>query len=85
MGSLLASLFGFIIIIFAFLLVFLASIIRKARNIMSQFSPTDNSTRTSHSTQNDRKTGSSKRNASQEHKKIFEDNEGEYVDFEEIK
>lgn len=84
-----ANLFGCLLGIFlsfgVVVLFLVFNIIRKARNIMSGFSSrkTGNQTSGGHSTQGqERRTSSS---ASHSSKKLFDDNEGEYVDFEEIK
>ncbi len=84
-----ANLFGCLLGIFlsfgAVVLFLVFNIIRKARNIMSGFSSRKTGSQTSggHSTQGqERRTSSS---ASHSSKKLFDDDEGEYVDFEEIK
>lgn len=86
MGSPLGCLFSLVIAFFAVLLVILTSIVRKAKDIMSQFSPHKDNRQSAQSTQNRQQSNSSSTSGqAQAHKKVFEDNEGEYVDFEEIK
>ena len=86
MGSPLGCLFGLFMAILAFLLFIVVSIVSKVRNIMSQFSPQNNKEHSSRAKQEH--TGNNHTSAphtSKTHKKVFEDNEGEYVEFEEIK
>lgn len=79
-------LFGLIIAIFVFLMVVLTYIIGKVRNILSQFTPKGNTQQSSRSAQSHKETGrAAAGESSKGHKKVFDDNEGEYVDFEEIK
>lgn len=86
MTSPFGCLFGIIIAIFAFLMIVLTYIINKVKSIISQFAPKNDTQQSSRSTQSHRKTDkSSAQDSSQGRKKVFEDNEGEYVDFEEIK
>lgn len=86
MGSPLGCLFGFFMAILAFLLLAVIGIARKVRSIISQFTSQGNTKRTSRPGQEDtRKKPSSASSPPRSHKKVFEDNEGEYVDFEEIK
>lgn len=92
MGSPLGCLLSFFIAILVFIGVFLLTIIGKVKRIMNSFSPrhkagNNSSTQQQTDSQNEQNysqhANSSKK--SSPHHKIFDDDEGEYVDFEEIK
>lgn len=79
-------LFGLLFAFLAFLLIMVLNIARRVRNIMSSFSPKNHKQQSS-ATDSNRQTSSHNRSqsTSQHSRKIFDDNEGEYVDYEEIK
>lgn len=79
-------LFGLLFAFLAFLLIMVLNIARRVRNIMSSFSPKNHKQQSS-STDSNGQTSSHNRSqsTSQHSRKIFDDNEGEYVDYEEIK
>lgn len=92
MGSPLGCLLSFFIAILVFIGVFLLTIIGKVKRIMNSFSPrhkagNNSSAQQQTDSQNEQNysqhTNSSRK--SSPHHKIFDDDEGEYVDFEEIK
>lgn len=86
MANLFGCLLGLFLSVGVFMLFLVLNIVRKARNIMSGFSSRKSDNQTSdnnHSTQSQgHRTASSTSHSS---KKLFDDDEGEYVDFEEIK
>ena len=85
MGSLLGCLFTLVLAVFAFVLVGLARIAGRVRSIFSQFSQ-GGARQSARSAGKGRQTGGKAGNdPSSSHRKVFDDNEGEYVDFEEIK
>ena len=93
MGSPLGCLLGFFLAILVFIGVFLLTIVGKVKQIMNSFSPNhkaerNSSTRQQGYSQNEQtysqQTNSSGKSSSS-HQKIFADDEGEYVDYEEIK
>lgn len=92
MGSPLGCLLSFFIAILVFIGVFLLTIVGKVKQIMNTFSPrhkAEKHTSTQQQTysQNEQTysqhSNSSRKSSS--HHKIFDDDEGEYIDFEEIK
>lgn len=94
MGSPLGCLLSFFIAILVFIGVFLLTIIGKVKQIMNTFSPRHKAGKQHTSTQQqtysqkNEQTYSQHSNSSRKsssHHKIFDDDEGEYVDFEEIK
>lgn len=93
MGSPLGCLLSFFIAILVFIGVFLLTIIGKVKQIMNTFSPQHKAGKQHTSTQQqtysqNEQTYSQHSNSSRKsssHHKIFDDDEGEYVDFEEIK
>ena len=93
MGSPLGCLLGFFLAILVFIGVFLLTIVGKVKQIMNSFSPKhkaerNSSTRQQGYSQNEQtysqQTNSSGKSSSSP-QKIFADDEGEYVDYEEIK
>ena len=83
-------LFGILIAALAFVFIAALSMVKKIKDTLaSMFSPKgkrQQSPRDSYGTTGSGQRGtSSPHSSSRGHKKIFEDNEGEYVDFEEIK
>lgn len=86
MSPLFGCLFGLAFAFLAVILFMVSHIARKARDIMSMFSPRKGKSQST-------STGTEQQNARPHHSpsstsgthKIFDDNEGEYVDFEEIK
>lgn len=89
MGSPIGCLLGFVLALFVFVGVFLLSIIGKIRALWSMINPDsrkkqhNNQSYQNQSRQNT-KSGRSSANPSSHHK-VFADDEGEYVDYEEIK
>ena len=89
MGSPLGCLLGFILALFVFVGVFLLSIIGKIRamwtmlNSNSRKKQNNNRSYQNQSRQNTNVGGTSTKSSS--HQKVFADDEGEYVDYEEIK
>lgn len=87
MGSPLGCLLGFVFIIFTFLFVLLTSIAKRVRDIFSTFSPKGGKAQSRSNSSGDQQHRNQQQTSGTPHssRKIFEDNEGEYVDFEEIK
>lgn len=92
MGSPLGCLLSFFIAILVFIGVFLLTIVGKVKQIMNTFSPRHKagkhtSTQKQAYSQNEQTYSqhSNSSGKSSSHHKIFDDDEGEYVDFEEIK
>lgn len=86
----LGCLLGILVAVLAFVFIAALSMVKKIKDTFaSMFSPKgkrQQSPRDSYDTAGSRQRGtSSPHSSSRGHKKIFEDNEGEYVDFEEIK
>lgn len=84
-------LFGILIAILAFVFIAALNMAKKVKDtISSAFSPRKTQRQSAGNAYDDPRNAthsdaSSSRTSSRRHKKIFEDNEGEYVDFEEIK
>lgn len=78
--------FGFILFILAFLFIIVLNTAKKVKDIMSAFSPKKHKQQTT-GTQSGRQETNHHNTQSSRHSshKIFDDNEGEYVDYEEIK
>lgn len=90
MGSPFGCLLGFVLIFFAFIAIMFATIIRKVRSFMSGFSPKEPRQHKQHTSQTQQQQSqagsySSSPHQTSSHQKVFTDDEGEYVDFEEIK
>lgn len=87
MGSPLGCLLGFVFIIFTFLFVLLTNIAKRVKDIFSSFSPKSGKTQSRSNSSGGQQHRNQQQTSgpSQSSRKIFEDNEGEYVDFEEIK
>ena len=84
-----ASIFFFLFLFFLFLIIIGGSLLRGIINLLfgrrePRYSPTGQATSSAHS---DTRTSHSQQSASSSKKreKIFDESEGEYVDFEEIK
>ena len=81
----LGCLFAFVFAVLAVVLFFLLSIIRKAKEVMSAFSGKKKRPDGAAGNARAGKAGNGRPHPHHPHRKIFDDNEGEYVDFEEIK
>lgn len=79
-------LFGLLFAFLAFLLIMVLNIARRVRNIMFSFSPKNHKQQSSSGNPHGQTTSQNhSQSSSHGSHKIFDDNEGEYVDYEEIK
>ena len=87
MGSPFGCLFGFLFVVVAILFVAFVNIVRMARDVMSAFGPKKRNANTSQRQQQTHTSSQSSTGQAQSatRRKVFEDGEGEYVDFEEVK
>lgn len=91
MGSPLGCLLGFVLAIFVFVGVFLLTIVGRVRSFLAAMNPNskkkqhNNQSRQNNSRQNTASNGRTSGRSSSSHQKIFADDEGEYIDYEEIK
>lgn len=86
MAGTFGCLFGSLFVFFAFLLAMVLSIAGRVRDIMSSFSPKGRKRQSSSGNASGQTASRGRpRSSSRSSRKIFDDNEGEYVDYEEIK
>lgn len=84
MVSPLGCIFGIIIAALAFLFIIILNILIKVKSFFSSL--TGKGEQQQHTnTQHNKQTNNSSNTTNNTHQKVFDDNEGEYVEFEEIK
>ena len=84
MGSPFGCLFGFIFAILAVLFVAVLNITRRVKDIMSVFSQKEQKQQTTDRNKDRQSTNRNATQASRQPHKVFDDNEGEYIDYEEV-
>ncbi len=86
MASPFGCLFGFLFTFLLFLLIMAFNIAKRVRNILSSFSAGNHKRQPSSGNARGRTTTQGhSQTSSRGSRKIFDDNEGEYVDYEEVK